>query len=187
MAEKPYRWTVDVEYDWGGRTNGSVGLTEGIPKILAAFREAKIKALFFISTETLESVPNLIETIRYEGHEIGSHGHFHTRFKEKWRAQKDKEISQQILRTRFVPGRWYRAPKFYWRPDDTIYANPKGHVSLLKHMWFKQPIKPETILYLHPFDIVAPLEPAPNLFCRLWYSRPDLAYFTFEQLVKRYK
>lgn len=187
MAEKPYRWTVDVEYDFGGRTHGTFGLREGIPKILEAFSKAQIKALFFISTETLDSVPDLVQRIFAAGHEVGSHGHFHTRFKEAWRAKKDRRLSHEIIKESLINNRLYRAPKFYWDRKDSIYANPAGHMSLLKHLWLGLPIKEETIIYLHPFDITGTLEAPPNLFCWLWYSRHKQAYKLFQEMVNKYK
>jgi len=157
-----YRWTVDVEYDWGGRTDGFEGIKTGLPKIAAAFLKQKIKALFFISTETFRHYPELVRHLRECGHEVGSHGHFHTKYKELFRRQHDKDFSISCLeddKARF------RAPKFYWETED-IYSQKKNHVSLLKHMWLGQKIKEETIMYLHPFDIVETTEPAPNLFFR---------------------
>lgn len=186
ICQPQYRFTVDVEYDWGGRTKGEVGLKEGMPRILEIFKEAKIKGLFFISTEILETVPNIIRDISRADHEIGSHGHFHQPLKnQRWKSD-DRKYSEAKLAQHGIKTGLYRAPKFGLR-QDCIYSNPKGHVSLLKNMWFGQPIKPETIIYLHPFDIVHSFSEAPNLFCRLWYSRPDLAFYTFETLVNKYK
>lgn len=183
MAEKPYRWTVDVEYDWGGRTNGVRGISEGLPEIIKLFDGAGIKALFFISTELLEDHPDVLKTIREKGHRVGSHGHFHQRFKESFRRQADKDLSLAYLEDQKAR---FRAPKFYWQTED-IYSNPKNHVSLLKHLWLGQKIKEETIMYLHPFDIVETAEPPPNLFCKLWYSQPKKASQLLSTLVNRYK
>src|ERR1700681_4120006 len=91
------KWTVDVEYDWGGRTNGTVGLRDGLRHILGAFKKAKVKALFFISTETLETVPFIVQDILAAQHDIGSHGHFHTNLKHSWRKENDKRISEAFL------------------------------------------------------------------------------------------
>lgn len=181
-----YKWTVDVEFDWGGRTNGKVGLEQGLPKILEAFGRKKIKALFFISTETLESLPFLVQGIMAQGHEIGSHGHFHVNFREVWRKENDKRISEAFLASHKSLSQRsirYRAPKFNYPISGEFYSNRNSHVSLLKHMWLKEKIKGDTIMYLHPFDIVETKEPAPNLFCKLWYSRPKRAYETFINLL----
>lgn len=179
----PYKWTVDVEYDFGGRTNGQRGIAEGLPRIIGIFKEHGIIALFFVSTELLEDHPSLIESLWDKGHQVGSHGHFHTSFKESFRRQKDKDLSAKLIG---IESPFYRAPKFGYITDD-IYSDPKGHASLLKHMWTGQKIKPETIIYLHPFDIVETPETPPNLFCRLWYSRPKKAYKLFHEMVNKYK
>lgn len=184
-----YRWTVDVEYDWGGRTNGIQGIERGLPKIVEAFREYSIHGLFFISTEIAETDFGFIKNLRNLGHEIGSHGHVHTKFKEEFRRQADKDLSISLLALhQSVPkdSIRYRAPKFNYEVSGERYSYRKSHVSLLKNMWFKEKIKEETIIYLHPFDIVETQEAAPSLFCKLWYSRPKKAYDTFINLLNHY-
>ncbi len=182
------KWTVDVEYDWGGRTNGTKGLTEGLPKIIQAFAGAGIKALFFISTELLPENEGIVKAIQDAGHEIGSHGHFHTSYRYKHLSEADKKLSEKILAP-YKPlsqeSIRYRAPKFNYGKCGEFYSHRKSHVSLLKYTWFGRKIKGETIFYLHPFDIVRGSNP-PNLFCRLWYSHPERAYETFTNLVRRY-
>ncbi len=184
--DKKYRWTIDAELDWGGRSNGTHGLDKGLPLILKAFREAKIKALFFISTEIMEYRPHVIEDIKNEGHELGAHGHFHFCFQEPWRQNMNMNISKKILESYSDKTHFYvRAPKFSYIFYGQLYSDPKDHVSLLKHMWTKQKIKKDSILYLHPFDIVG-AKHAPTLFCKSWYSKPKKAYETFLNLVNRY-
>lgn len=173
-------WTVDVEYNFGGRTNGTDGLFEGIDRILQSFDSFGVRGVFFISTEVLQDRPQLIRILKEKNHAIGSHGHFHTRFKEKWRRIEDRRISEEILGSKL-----YRAPKFYWAREDNIYSSPRNHTSLLKHMWVGEPVR--DIIYLHPFDIVETEEKAPNLFCKLWYSQPKRAYETFISLLSSNK
>ena len=179
MDEK-FTWTVDVEADWGGRVNEYKGIEEGLPKIIQAFKRESTRVLFFISTEITKDYPGLIEGLRSLGHKVGSHGHFHTKFKESFRRQADKDLSLQYVGKEA----YYRAPKFSHITED-IYSNPKGHVGLLKHMWLKTRIPPDPIFYLHPFDIVGGDNP-PNLFCRLWYSRPEKALLLLKYLLQKY-
>lgn len=179
--DKKYQWTVDVEKNFGGRTNGTSGIEIGLPKIIQAFNQAKVTGLFFVSTELEDSYPGLIASIRIQGHKVGSHGHFHTVFKEGFRRQANKDLSLKYF-GKDVP---FRAPKFSHITED-IYSNPKGHVSLLKQTWFGLKLPPDPIFYLHPFDIVETDEKAPNLFCKLWYSQPRFAYATFIDLLKCY-
>jgi len=179
-VDEKFTWTVDVEKDWGGRTNEHRGIKEGLPKIIRAFEKRSIRGLFFISTELTTDYPRLIESIRGLGHEVGSHGHFHTVFKESFRRQADKDLSLQYVGKEAR----YRAPKFNYITQD-IYSNPKGHVGLLKHMWFKTKIPNDPIFYLHPFDIVGGTNPT-NLFCKLWYSKPNKALLLLETLIQQY-
>lgn len=177
MAEKKILVTVDTEFDFGGRTNDTIGLDKGIPLILRTFEEFGIKGLFFINTEIMDTRPGVVQDIINKGHEIGCHGHFHTCFKEYWRAYQNLIISQTVLspiaqQTRY----WWRAPKFSYVFYGQEYSNPKNHYGLLKGMWTKKKYNKGNILYLHPFDIVETDRKAPNLFCKLWYSRPKKAY-----------
>jgi peptidoglycan/xylan/chitin deacetylase (PgdA/CDA1 family) len=176
-----FTWTVDVEKDWGGRINTFDGIKYGIPVILDLFRDRGIRALFFISTEVLEHTSNLVETIADAGHAIGSHGHFHTKYSDKRLSELDKLVSLNYL----GDVSHYRSPWFHYKTDD-IYSNKKNHVSVLKHSWIKQSIPNRPIFYIHPFDIVGGNN-APNLFCKLLYSRPDNVLNTFCMLTRYYR
>jgi len=177
------RWTVDVEKDWGGRTQGTLGLKYGLPKILSLFNDFGVKGLFFVSTELLRDHRKDIEAIKKEGHEIGSHGHFHVVYGQPTRAQQDYEISKAMIES--LTGNKYprfRAPKFSFDNGD-VYANRKNHTGLLRYMWGLDKLR--EIIYLHPFDIVDAHQDAPNLFCRAWYSRPRMAYKTLCDLLSK--
>ena len=179
------RCTTDLEFDWGGRTNGTDGLDKGMPLIYKALKEHDIKGLFFINTEVLEERPGIVQDILNEGHEIGCHGHFHVCFKEPWRQHQNMLICKSILENYSTQTHWhYRAPKFSYIFPGQPYSDPNNHVGLLKHMWFKQKVTKDSILYLHPFDLVE-AKHAPNLFCKLWYSKPKRAYETFRRLLSQ--
>ena len=185
MVEKIYNWTVDVEKDWGGRSETEEGLRRGMPILLKTFRTFNIRALLFISTELLHTHRRIIKELNDEGHEIASHGHFHIIYEEEFRKEADKKLSLELLAAhQSIPKESirYRAPKFNYEVPGEFYSYRKSHVSLLKHMWLGERINNETIIYLHPFDIVGGSNP-PNLFCRLWYSRPNVAYETLRRLL----
>ena len=179
--EKIHRITVDVESDWGGRTEGTRGVREGLPRILTLLNTYNLKALFFISTELLEDFGNnssplnnhIEKLVKY--HKVASHGHFHIEYKNKTRLLEDRRLSEQVLSLYGVENPVYRPPRF--NPLGNIsepYSNPKNHISLLKATWFNASPNKHAIFYLHPFDIVGGME-APSLFCKLWYSRPKKA------------
>jgi peptidoglycan/xylan/chitin deacetylase (PgdA/CDA1 family) len=186
MAKK-HSFVIHAELDWGGRVNSYEGIDEGIPRILDTFEDYGIKAIFFISTEILDHAPMIVSDISAKGHTIGSHGHFHYRFKEEWRAEQDRKISYAFLqsskRLPYIP---YCAPKFYYRPLCERYANPYNQVSILKYSWVPTPIPEDAIFYMHPFDICIPRSKAPNLLCKLLYSNPKKVCKTFEKLCGKY-
>lgn len=170
------RWTVDCETDWGGRSQNTLGLKYGLPKILELFKHYKVKGLFFVSTELLLEQAHMLKPILDQGHEVGSHGHFHLVYKDKFRARQDAVIAEDLIR------KWtgqrtveYRAPKFSYETD-SVYSQRKGHLGLLKYTWFGGKVQDDAIFYMHPFDIVNDIQDAPNMFCRVWYSHPHLAY-----------
>lgn len=180
--------TVDVEADFGGRTNDTIGLDVGLPLILKTLKEFDVKGLFFINTEIMDSRPGVVQDILNDGHEIGCHGHFHTPFKEPWRAHQNLMISQTILSSFSNQSHWYwRAPKFSQGFYGQEYSWIDNHVGLLKAMWFSKDYKSNNILYLHPFDIVESDKLAPNLFCKIWYSKPRKAYEVFRQIIQNIK
>lgn len=185
--DKKFTWTVDCEFDFGGRTNGDIGIRYGLPLILQEFKRYNIKGLFFISTELFRDYKNDIKKIKEDGHTLGSHGHFHIIYKDKYRWLQDKEISESLLSV--ITGQsyhQYRAPKFNKILSNHIYSNPINHVGLLKKLWFKTSIPSNPIFYLHPFDLVSSAN-SPNLFCRIWYSRHKEASKLFKMLLEKYK
>lgn len=175
-------WTIDVEYDWGGRTNGTIGIEQGIPLILKEFSRRKITGTFFISTELLRDFRRTIRDIKERGHIIGSHGHFHIKYREAWRAEEDRLLSNSLLLPYTSGNTPYRAPKFFHHTDDK-FSTPRNHTGLLKHVWLGDKIR--DIIYLHPFDIVEHGK-APTLFTHFWYSRPQSALRLFKKLCLQY-
>jgi peptidoglycan/xylan/chitin deacetylase (PgdA/CDA1 family) len=74
---------------WSFEEDGGVYLTfddgphsEITPWLLDYLKSEKITATFFLLGEHAEKYPNLVQTIREHGHDIGNHGHKHLRFGE---------------------------------------------------------------------------------------------------------
>lgn len=183
-----YQMTVDCESDYGGRTNSYQGISEGLPRLLDTFDDYKIKSICFISTEILEEWPLVIRDIQSRGHKIGSHGHFHFRYRDSWRAQQDMHLSRAFIQSNGgispIP---YRAPWFNYEVPMERYSYKFGHASVLKLAWgFPKDMSKVSIFYIHPFDIVMPKTKAPNLFCKLLYSRPKQVRIKLEELCMRY-
>lgn len=193
ICRSQYRFTVDCESDYGGRIESFEGIRYGLPKILELFKKYDVKGLFFVSTEILPRFRENILLIRRQGHEIGSHGHFHIIYKHKWRAEADRKLSQEFIapyQSILEVTNRYRAPKFNLETSDSVYSHRRNHVGLLKYSWLKKigaapGITDSTVFYMHPFDIVYG-DTAPNLFCKLWYSKPIDAYKNLNYLLGNY-
>lgn len=172
--------------DFGGRTDGTLGIDKGLPIIFKLLKEHNIKGLFFVSTEVMDKRLGVVQDILNEGHEVGNHGHFHIPFKEPWRQVQSKVIADNILRN-YTNKEYheFRAPKFSYPLHGHKYSDPYGHIGLLKYTWLGGKIKGDEIFYLHPFDIVGGTN-APNLFCKLWYSKPEVALENLTRLLNKY-
>lgn len=180
-TEVLHRITVDVESDWGGRSRVCLAIQDKMPWFLSELKSRRLKALFFLSTEHLESWLQEAKAIQAEGHLIGSHGHVHKSWRGRpwyeWRV--DYLTSMEVLKKHLgldrktVP---YRAPKFSYVKENEPYSNPKQHVTLLKTLWFPWKKLENRILVVHPFDLQEiHMERAPNLLLKAWYSRGSQA------------
>ena len=187
--------TIDAETDWGGRSESFRESEKGLDIILKRLFHFKVKALIFFSTEVLEDftssrtrMTTLFERAVKDGHAIGSHGHFHHKYSNNQRLVEDRRLSNSILEGYGFSDVPYRAPKFDKRTWGWCepYSNPSNHVSLLKMLWLRQKLNDNTIFYIHPFDVVGGINP-PNLFCRLWYSKPRKALLLLEDVLSKYK
>lgn len=158
MEKKIVEITVDCEKDWGWRTETTQGIEEGLPKIIKVFKKYGVDTIYFVAPE-------------YQGECKGELVGLHPKREDVW-----CDIYKYVRGHKF----W----KFPGWEKYLPYSSPKNHTSLLRHMWYGQPMR--KIFYLHPFDIVKPKTKPPNLFCKLWYSQPERAYSTFKRLVERY-
>lgn len=190
-SESVFRWTIDLEPDWGGRSSSLKGIEEGIPYILDQLDRVGAKAIFFVSTEYLDSFLDTVKMISFRGHVIGSHGHVHKSWKFKpwweWRLDRLKSVTELKTKLSILGERIpYRAPKFSYIQEGYVYSNPKNHYGLLKGVWTGKFPKANETIYLHPFDLVDGNTKSPNLFCSLWYSRSSKARKLFEKLLDMY-
>jgi peptidoglycan/xylan/chitin deacetylase (PgdA/CDA1 family) len=184
------RWTVDVESDWGGRDNSIRGIEFGVPYILDLFEKYGIIGTFFLSTKKLEFYLPLAKEILYRGHTIGSHGHEHKNWGNESYHEwyRDYCTSAELLYKYLgvnVNFSLYRAPWFS-RNNLQTFDRKRNHVSVLKDSWFGGRIPENPIFYIHPFDIYRSPDPAPNLFCKILYSRPEAVRETFHELVQKF-
>jgi peptidoglycan/xylan/chitin deacetylase (PgdA/CDA1 family) len=61
--------------------------SEGTTRILDLLAKYNIKATFFCTANFADHAPNIIRRIVIEGHEVASHGYFHSDFKNEHLAQ----------------------------------------------------------------------------------------------------
>jgi polysaccharide deacetylase family protein (PEP-CTERM system associated) len=88
-------------------------------KVLAILRRYNVKATFFILGYIASVCPDLVRQIHKEGHEIASHGYFHTRIYNQTPYQFENDLKQSIkileqITQEKVLG--YRAPDFSITP-----------------------------------------------------------------------
>jgi len=93
-------------------TNKEMKVSRGIRKILDWLNENKTYATFFVVGEILEEIPELIDQIKENGHEIG----FHTMTHKKLHEIKTKEkFEMELEKFRNIAGKdvkGFRAPTF---------------------------------------------------------------------------
>ncbi len=92
--------------------------------ILSLLRAGGVRATFFVLGYIAEREPALVRAIAREGHEVATHGHFHTRIFELSPAQFAEDLSRSLAAIRAACGRaaiGYRAPEWSMRPH-TLWA-----------------------------------------------------------------
>jgi peptidoglycan-N-acetylglucosamine deacetylase len=111
-------FTVDYEPDcppW--MTSTFRGVEEATAPLLAMLREEGVRATFFSTGVVAERYPDAIRAIVGAGHELGCHGHTHTRFTalDADAARDEIETSAAVLR-RHAPVISFRAPNLVFPP-----------------------------------------------------------------------
>ena len=102
------------------------GIEHGLPRLLDALGKAGVQATCFCTGEVAARYPERIRDIIARGHELGCHGHTHTRFDRMTRRQAHDEISRasDVLRSFGVPVTSFRAPNLRF---------PSEYLTLLEH------------------------------------------------------
>jgi peptidoglycan/xylan/chitin deacetylase (PgdA/CDA1 family) len=84
--------TVDLEKDWGGKSNTCFGVREGLPQILQILEENKVYATFFVNGEIIEQNEDCLKQLVENRHEIASHGFHHVEYKNLSKKEMMSEI-----------------------------------------------------------------------------------------------
>jgi peptidoglycan/xylan/chitin deacetylase (PgdA/CDA1 family) len=71
----------------------------GVPRILDLLQRFDATATFFTPGHTALTYPEVVREIHAQGHEIGSHGHFHENFEELTLPEEEREfrLSREVL------------------------------------------------------------------------------------------
>jgi peptidoglycan/xylan/chitin deacetylase (PgdA/CDA1 family) len=88
------------------------GIESGLPKILDVLDNARITVTCFCTGEVAERYPDRIQDLLSRGHELGCHGHTHTRFDhmDERAAEREIETSSNALRAFGAAVTSFRAP-----------------------------------------------------------------------------
>lgn len=88
------------------------GIEEGLPKVLDLLRAEDVTVTCFCTGEVAARYPEAIRAILSGGHELGCHGHTHTRFDRMSRHDAVAEIraASGVLRSFGAPVESFRAP-----------------------------------------------------------------------------
>lgn len=92
----PFEYGKDISFDEQLRIS-----TEGTLKILAILKKHNVKATFYCTANYANNKPDVINTIVTEGHELASHGYYHSDFKpEHLKQSKDalEQLSGQTIK-----------------------------------------------------------------------------------------
>jgi len=103
--------TVDMEPDCPPYLSTWRGVTEGAPKLIELFAEEEIPVTYFVTGESAERHPEMVEALIGAGHELGCHGMTHRNFTKLSRKEAAWEIAASVQRLRdFAPVTSFRAP-----------------------------------------------------------------------------
>lgn len=123
-----FTFDLDAETLWLARgvtepvtlSQGTFGVREALPQILALLRAAEIRASFFIPAWVAEHHPDAVRSIAAAGHEIGCHGDVHERVADL-EPDREREILKKSLAVLTplagVRPIGYRAPAWQLSPN----------------------------------------------------------------------
>ncbi|GHV30553.1 polysaccharide deacetylase [Bacteroidia bacterium] len=89
---------------------------EGAQRILQLLEKQEVKATFYVTANFAQHAPEIVNRIIEGGHEVASHGYFHSNFKPE-HLKASKEVLEEIAKTR-VEG--YRMARMMPVPETEI-------------------------------------------------------------------
>jgi len=116
---------------WDGFESRIVRNTD---RVLALFREHRVRATFFVLGYIAEKEPGLVRAVASEGHEIATHGHLHRRVYElspgEFREDLERSI-EAVSSACGAPVSGFRAPEWSLRPHTSWALDILRRASIL--------------------------------------------------------
>jgi polysaccharide deacetylase family protein (PEP-CTERM system associated) len=112
---------LDDTARWSSYESRVVRNTE---RVLSLLRRQRARATFFVLGYIAEREPSLVRAVSEEGHEIGTHGHFHRRVFEMSPEEFGDDLERSLRAISAATGKTvvgYRAPEWSMRPH-TMWA-----------------------------------------------------------------
>jgi peptidoglycan/xylan/chitin deacetylase (PgdA/CDA1 family) len=158
---------------------------EGTQKILDLLLRHGIKATFYSTVKFAKEVPDLIQRIITEGHELASHGMEHSAFRIEHLAESKQQL--ELLSGQYIRG--YRMARMMPVNEKEIKAAGYFYNSSLNPTFlpgrYNNFRKPRTIFYQ---DGVCQFPASVSTFLRIplfWLSFHNLSFALYQSLCKR--
>jgi peptidoglycan-N-acetylglucosamine deacetylase len=123
------------------------GVEHGLPKILDLLDEMDVRVTCFCTGGVAERYPGAVENLVAGGHELGCHGHTHSRFDRMSDADAEREValSTSVLRQFGTPVTSFRAPnlqmphRYYPLLEEHGYTRDSSQAKYKVHYYRAQP------------------------------------------------
>ncbi|MBW6395002.1 MAG: polysaccharide deacetylase family protein [Thermus sp.] len=160
LSDLLFRFLGLGAYAHASRRTSQVALTfddgpsERTEALLELLRRYGVKATFFLTGERAKARPDLVESIKREGHQVEDHGEWH----QAWRLFLPWVEWEHMRRN---PGRYYRPPHGLHTPFTRLFARLLGKRIALWDLeskdWLDRPpeaLAERLLYYLRPGSIV---------------------------------
>ncbi|OKL37834.1 polysaccharide deacetylase family protein [Domibacillus mangrovi] len=107
---------------------------EYIPKILKTLNDLQTKATFFFDGSWVKKNPDLVQTIREEGHEIGNHAYSHPDLNQRSQEETMDELKKTndvIEETLGIKPKWFAPPSGSFNQVTVNVADQLGMKTIL--------------------------------------------------------
>lgn len=110
--DMPFEYGRDISFD----EQISIS-SQGTEKILSILSRQAVKATFYVTANFARSAPGIVKRIVAEGHEVASHGYFHSDFKPEHLLQ-SRVLLEEVSES---PVYGYRMARMQPVPEEEVY------------------------------------------------------------------